>query len=60
MDEKDIDTTKKNTSKFVEWVRSDIFKEEYDTMKASGFEEKDVKGGINKAASSWFMNNGLS
>jgi hypothetical protein len=55
LEEQKMDLTKRNIARFVEWVRNDILKEERDILEESGLEERDVKGPINKKASSWFM-----
>ncbi len=45
----------KNTGVFIKWVMSDIFKEESDTLAASGFTSKDVTSTAASAARKWFL-----
>lgn len=44
----------KKTKDFVQWVVADVFKEEIDTLKQNGLEEKDVQRAVSSAASKWF------
>jgi hypothetical protein len=44
----------KQTGPFVKWVSSDIFKEEMDTLIASGLEPKDVGSAISSKAVKWY------
>lgn len=43
-----------DTRKFIRWVREDVFKEESDTLSASGLTEADVATSLQRAASHWF------
>jgi hypothetical protein len=38
---------------FLQWVGTDILKEESDTLKASGLERKTVMGAVNRRAKAW-------
>ena len=42
------------TGDFIKWVKGDIFKEETDTLLASGLEASNVAGPISRAAAKWF------
>jgi len=44
----------KKTGDFVKWVSSDVFKEEMDTLIASGLEPKDVGSAISSKAVKWY------
>ena len=46
---------KTSVGKFIEWVRNDIFKEEYDDIKTLNIEEKLICKEINKAANSFYF-----
>jgi len=41
---------------FLKWVGNDVIKEESDTMAASGLEQKQVMGAVNRKARDWFLN----
>lgn len=46
----------RNTGQFLSWVVTDVLKEELDTLKASGLDEKKVKAAIVTKARMWFLN----
>lgn len=45
---------KRHLGNLIAWVRSDVLKEEWDTLMESGLQPKDVVGSINKRTVSWF------
>ena len=47
----------KRTGDFIKWIMSDIFKEETDTIAASGFNGKELNGPIGKMARDYLMQN---
>jgi hypothetical protein len=47
----------KRTGEFIKWVMSDVFKEETDTIVASGFTGKELNGPISKLARDYLMQN---
>lgn len=48
--------TTENLAKFINWVAEDILKEEYDTIAANFFTEKEVRRNVSKVAARWFLN----
>ena len=44
-----------NTGKFINWIKNDIIKEEMDTIKANGFDEKTLTPHISTVARKWYM-----
>jgi len=49
------DREPKYTGEFLKWVMSDVYKEESDTMIASGFTSKEVSGPMSTAIRQWFL-----
>jgi len=47
----------KRTGEFIKWTMTDVFKEEMDTIAASGFTGKDLNGPISKMARDFLMQN---
>ena len=45
----------KNTGAFLKLVGTDVYKEEKDTIEASGLDNKDVMGAVQKKAKQWWM-----
>ena len=45
----------KNTGAFLKVVGTDVYKEEADTITASGFSDKEVMGAVQKKAKQWWM-----
>ena len=45
----------KRTGEFIKWVMSDIFKEEIDTIAASGYTGKELNGQVSKLARDYLM-----
>lgn len=52
--EQGVELSRTNTGAYVKWVTGDVFKEEADTVVASGFDAKPVGGEVAKRASQWF------
>jgi hypothetical protein len=50
-----LDVVPESTGPFLQWVGSDVMKEEADTLEASGLTRKDVGGLVAKAAREWFF-----
>lgn len=50
-----LDPCGRDTGKFISWMVKDVLKEESDTLKANGLEEKDVKKGIAERSRRWFL-----
>ena len=47
----------KRTGEFIQWMMKDIFKEEIDTIAASGYNGKELNGSISKIARDFLMKN---
>ena len=50
-----LDVDVKNTSQFIKWVTSDVYKEELDTVVENGLEWKAVAKSVADKARQWFM-----
>ena len=53
--EQSLETDIKNIGTFLKWVVTDVFKEEMDTLTASGLTNKEVGSAMSNAAKKWFM-----
>lgn len=53
--EKGLELDTKNTGEYLKWVMQDVFKEESDTMEASGLTTKHVSGPMTKKAREFFF-----
>lgn len=53
--EKGLELDTKNTGEYLKWVMQDVFKEESDTMEASGLTTRDVSGPMTKKAREFFF-----
>ena len=50
-----LDVDVKNTSQFIKWLTSDVYKEELDTVVENGLEWKAVAKSVADKARQWFM-----
>ena len=50
-----LDVDVKNTSQFIKWVTSDVYKEEFDTVVENGLEWRAVYKSVADKARQWFM-----
>ncbi len=53
--EQGLDLDIKNTGAFLKLVGSDVYKEETDTIIASGFKDGEIMGAVQKKAKQWWM-----
>jgi len=55
----DCNADRKYLGNFIKWVCSDVFKEETDTLLASGLTTKEVSSTLSKTIRNWFFNKEL-